>query len=246
MTTSGRISRRTVLRGAGAVVALPFLEAMLPHSLAAVGPAARAVAPRRMAFLYVPIGAHMANWTPKAEGTNFELTPSLKPLAPYQKDMLVLSGLACDKARPNGDGGGDHARAGGAWLTGCQPRKTAGANFQAGVSVDQIAAKRLGDQTRLPSLELGIERYRGTGNCDSGYSCVYEHTVAWRSADLAVANRGQSEAGVRPLCSRPGPTIPTASSGTNCGPAFLTRSWKTRAAWRSNWAGPTSRNWTSI
>jgi hypothetical protein len=179
MIDGGRMSRRTVLRGAGTVVALPFLEAMLPGALALAGQAARP--PRRMAFLYVPIGAHMANWTPGGEGADFELSPTLQPLATYQKDVLVLGGLTCDKARPNGDGAGDHARAGGAWLTGCQPRKTAGANFQAGISVDQVAARRLGDQTRLPSLELGIERYRGTGNCDSGYSCVYEHTVAWRS-----------------------------------------------------------------
>lgn len=172
-----RISRRRMLRGAGALLSLPLLEAMLPLSSAA----AKAAAPRRLAFVYVPIGAHMANWTPKGEGVGFELSPTLKSLAPFQKDILVLSGLACDKARPNGDGPGDHARASGAWLTGCQPRKTAGANFRAGISVDQAAARRLGDQTRLPSLELGIERYRGTGNCDSGYSCVYEHTVAWRS-----------------------------------------------------------------
>jgi len=176
----GRISRRTVLRGlSGTVMGLPFLEIMGAHTLAAE--AVKASAPRRLAFIYVPIGAHMANWTPKKEGAGHELSPTLMPLAPHQKDVLVLSGLACDKARPNGDGAGDHARASGAWLTGCQPRKTAGANFQAGVSVDQVAASRLGDRTRLPSLELGIERYRGTGNCDSGYSCVYEHTVAWRS-----------------------------------------------------------------
>jgi Protein of unknown function (DUF1552) len=173
------ISRRTVLRGVGAAVALPLLEAMAPLSLAAA--AAKAQAPKRMAFLFIPIGAHMANWTPKAEGASFDLSPTLQPLAPFQKDLLVLSGLACDKARANGDGAGDHARSGGAWLTGCQPRKTAGANFQAGISVDQLAANRLGDQTRLPSLELGIDRYRGSGNCDSGYSCVYEHTVSWRS-----------------------------------------------------------------
>jgi hypothetical protein len=176
----GRITRRTVLRGlGGTVVGLPFLEAMLPSALA-IDPA-RLAAPRRLAFLYIPIGAHMANWTPKGEGADYELTPTLEPLADLRKDVLVLSGLACDKANPNGDGAGDHARASGAWLTGCQARKTAGANFQAGVSVDQVAASRVGQETRLPSLELGIERYRGTGNCDSGYSCVYEHTVAWRS-----------------------------------------------------------------
>jgi hypothetical protein len=179
MKNGALISRRTVLRGAGAAVALPLLEAMAPLSLAAT--AAKAQAPKRMAFLFIPIGAHMANWTPKADGANFDLPPTLQPLAPFQKDLLVLSGLACDKARANGDGAGDHARSGGAWLTGAQPRKTAGANFQAGVSVDQVGANRIGTQTRLPSLELGIERYRGSGNCDSGYSCVYEHTVAWRS-----------------------------------------------------------------
>ncbi|MGH7173056.1 MAG: DUF1552 domain-containing protein, partial [Gemmataceae bacterium] len=169
MTFHGqRISRRTVLRGiGGTVVGLPLLEAMRSRTRAVE--AARA-APRRMAFLYVPIGAHMANWTPTTEGADFELSPTLQPLAAYKKDVLVLSGLACDKARPNGDGAGDHARASGAWLTGCQARKTAGANFRAGISVDQVAATRLGDKTRLPSLELGIERYRGTGNCDSGYS----------------------------------------------------------------------------
>ena len=181
MTFHGeRISRRTVLRGiGGTVLGLPFLEAMLSRATAAE--TAKPTPPRRMAFIYVPIGAHMAKWTPTAEGADYELTPTLEPLADFKNDVLVLSGLACDKARPNGDGAGDHARASGAWLTGCQPRKTPGANFQAGVSVDQVAASRLGDKTRLASLELGIERYRGAGNCDSGYSCVYEHTVAWRS-----------------------------------------------------------------
>src|SRR3954452_19214103 len=96
--------------------------------------------------------------------------------------MIVFGGLTCDKARANGDGGGDHARAGGAFLTGAQPKKTAGANFHAGVSGDQIAARRLGEKTRFPSLEMAIESYRGAGNCDSGYSCVYEHTLAWKNA----------------------------------------------------------------
>ncbi len=177
----GRISRRTVLRGLGTVVALPFLEAMLPRALAAAAALGQAQAPRRMAFLYVPNGIIMSDWTPKTEGTGFELPAILQPMAPFQQDMLLLSGLTCDKARPNGDGAGDHARASSAYLTGAQARKTAGANFQAGVSADQVAAARIGDHTRLPSLELAIERYRGAGNCDSGYSCVYEHTLSWRS-----------------------------------------------------------------
>jgi hypothetical protein len=176
----GRISRRTVLRGLGTAVALPLLDAMLPSPLAAAAAPGRVRAPRRMAVLYVPNGAIMPDWTPKAEGALTELPAILQPLAAVREDVLVLSGLTCDKARPNGDGAGDHARASSAFLTGCQARKTAGANFRAGVSADQVAAARLGNRTRLPSLELGIERFRGTGNCDSGYSCVYEHTLSWR------------------------------------------------------------------
>jgi hypothetical protein len=174
--TSLRISRRTALRGVGTIMALPLLEAMLP----AAERAARF--PRRMAYIYVPNGAYMPYWMPKREGADFELTPCLAPMAEHKKELIVFGGLTCDKARPNGDGAGDHARAGGAFLTGAQPKKTSGANFQAGVSADQLAARRVGDRTRLPSLELAIERYRGAGNCDSGYSCVYEHTLSWRNA----------------------------------------------------------------
>src|SRR4051812_19023465 len=123
----------------------------------------------------------MADWTPKGEGADFDLPAILQPMAPFRQDLLVLSGLTCDKARPNGDGAGDHARASSAFLTGCQARKSAGANLQSGVSADQFAAVRVGGRTRLPSIELGLERYRGAGNCDSGYACVYEHTMSWRT-----------------------------------------------------------------
>src|SRR5207244_761762 len=122
MMASTRISRRTVLRGVGTVVALPFLESLLPLRAAEV--AAKAAAPRRMAFIYVPNGCHMEEWTPTKEGTDFDLPPILQPLAPVKNDVLVLSGLTCDKARPNGDGAGDHARASSAFLTGAQARKT--------------------------------------------------------------------------------------------------------------------------
>jgi hypothetical protein len=178
--SGGRISRRTVLRGLGTVVALPWLEAMAPRALATAGAAAGGP-PRRLAFFYVPNGAIMSDWTPAQEGSSFELPPILQSLAPLRNDLLVLSELTCDKGRPNGDGGGDHARASSAFLTGSQARKTAGANFRSGISADQVAAAKVGENTRLPSLELGIERYRGSGNCDSGYSCVYEHTISWRS-----------------------------------------------------------------
>jgi hypothetical protein len=134
-----------------------------------------------MAFIYVPNGCHMEDWTPTREGTDFELPAILQPLSDIRSEVTVLTGLTCDKARPNGDGAGDHARASSAFLTGAQARKTAGANFRSGVSADQIAAQRLGEKTRLASLELGIEKFRGSGNCDSGYSCVYEHTLSWRN-----------------------------------------------------------------
>jgi hypothetical protein len=138
----------------GTVVALPVLESLLPRARgdearAAEAEAPVAAAPRRMAFIYVPNGVHMQDWTPDREGTDFELPSTLEPLADHQSDLLVLSGLTCDKGRPNGDGAGDHARASAAFLTGSQARKTAGANFRAGVSADQVAAQKLGDKTRL-------------------------------------------------------------------------------------------------
>ena len=178
--TLQRLSRRTLLRGLGTTVALPLLEAMLPGTV--LGSTASVQAPRRMAFIMFPLGAWMPSWMPTGDGPDYALTPCLEPLAEHRKDMIVFGNLTCDKAYANGDGGGDHARAGGAFLTGAQPKKTAGANIQAGISADQIAAARLGDRTRFRSLELAMDRFRGAGNCDSGYSCVYEHTLSWRNA----------------------------------------------------------------
>ena len=178
-----RISRRTVLKGLGAAVALPWLEAMAPLR-ALAGTTTKA--PTRMAFLYVPNGIVMADWTPKADGPLAELPAILAPLEPVKDKLMVLTGLTADKARPNGDGPGDHARALAAYLTGCQPRKTDGADIRVGISVDQLAASRVGDQTRLPSLEIGCEGGRNAGSCDSGYSCAYSNTISWRSATTPV------------------------------------------------------------
>jgi len=135
-----------------------------------------------MAFVYVPNGVHMPDWRPAATGADFELPRTLEPLREVKSDLLVMSGLTADKARPNGDGPGDHARAMAAFLTGAQPRKTAGADIRLGVSVDQAAASRIGQQTRLSSLEIGCDPSAAAGNCDSGYSCVYSSTISWRSA----------------------------------------------------------------
>jgi hypothetical protein len=179
---SKRISRRTVLRGLGVTLSLPWLEAMGPLMGWAETAAPKTVAPNRMAFLYVPNGVNMADWTPKQVGASFELTPILEPLAAVKDRLLVLSGLTADKARPHGDGGGGHARALAAFLTGVHPYKTDGNNIRNGISVDQAAAARIGEKTRLASLEIGCEHGAMAGNCDSGYSCVYSSTMAWRSA----------------------------------------------------------------
>ena len=176
------ISRRTALRGVGLSLSLPWLEAMGPLTSWAEDAAPKSVAPNRMAILYVPNGINMADWTPKQEGSGFELPPTLEPLAGFQNKLMVLSGLTSDGARPHGDGGGDHARSLASFLTGMHPKKTDGNDIRAGVSVDQLAAARLGDKTRLASLELGTEAGAMAGNCDSGYSCVYSSTMAWRSA----------------------------------------------------------------
>jgi hypothetical protein len=181
MTSRNLISRRTVLKGLGACLALPWLEVMEPAISLATPPDTRRY-PNRLAFLYVPNGVHMADWTPAAEGADFALQPSMQPLAALRGELLVLTGLTADKARPHGDGGGDHARAMAAFLTGAQPRKTDGTDIRAGISVDQVAAARVGDQTRLASLEIGADPSAMAGNCDSGYSCVYSSTISWRSA----------------------------------------------------------------
>jgi hypothetical protein len=145
---------------------------------------ARPPAPTRLAILYVANGIHMPEWTPEKVGPGFALKRALEPLGALKQDLLVLTGLAQDNAAPLGDGPGDHARALAAFLTGVHPVKTAGANLRAGVSVDQVAAARLAALTRLPSLEVGIERGAQSGSCDSGYSCAYSSSLSWRSPTL--------------------------------------------------------------
>jgi hypothetical protein len=179
-----RISRRTVLKGLGTAVALPWLEAMTP-ALGLAAPAPKP--PRRLAFFYVPNGVNMEHWRPNTVGSQFTLPSTLAPLEEFRKDLTVLTGLTVDKARANGDGPGDHARAMSAFLTGRQPRKTAGADIRAGISVDQFAAERAGNQTRFPSLELGIERGLNSGNCDSGYSCAYSANLSWKGESTPMA-----------------------------------------------------------
>ena len=188
MSRNIRISRRTVLRGLGTALALPWLEIMGPSRPWAMAEGdTQGVVPRRMAFLYVPNGVHMEAWTPSEDGAQFRLPSTLQSLAPFQRELLVLSGLTQENANAKGDGGGDHARALSAFLTGAHPRKTDGANIQVGISVDQVAAKGIGQSTRYPSLELGCDPSAQAGNCDSGYRCAYSSNIAWSSESTPLA-----------------------------------------------------------
>jgi uncharacterized protein DUF1552 len=178
------LPRRTFLRGLGATMALPLLDSMLPKS--AFASSAR---PIRLGYVYTPNGIVGASeksprpfmWTPKTAGPNFEFSPTMRPLEPFRDQLNVFSGLAQVNGRALGDGPGDHARATATFLTGVHPRKTGGADFQLGISADQIAARELGKYTQLSSLELGLEPQPLAGNCDSGYTCAYM-SMSWRGA----------------------------------------------------------------
>jgi hypothetical protein len=184
-----QVHRRTFLRGLGAAVALPMLDAMVP-SLGSVTSAASAASPtgfpKRMAFVYVPNGVTIPHWTPKAVGADYELPRILQPLAAHKDDFNILSGFAQSQGMALGDGAGDHARASASFLTGAHARKTSGADIRAGVSVDQIAAEQVGRDTVLPSLELSCDLGRRVGACDSGYACAYQFNLAWRSEAMPV------------------------------------------------------------
>lgn len=183
-----QVSRRTVLRGLGTVVAIPALEAMTVATTQAASPMVTAAgAPKRMAFLYVPNGIHMQAWTPEKEGKTFELKNILQPIAEFQPKMNLLSGLTLNGARSLGDGGGDHARSVAAYLTGAHPKKTGGKDIKNGISIDQLAAEKIGDSTRFSSMELGIEASAQSGRCDSGYSCAYSSNMCWRNETTPVA-----------------------------------------------------------
>jgi len=178
-----QLSRRTVLQGLGASVALPFLDAMCPAFAAQT--VKKAIAPTRMAFLYVPNGIVMEEWTPAGmvAGSNplGELRRITSELAPWRNDILMFGGLTSDGGRAHGDGPGDHGRAGAAYLTGVHPKKTYGKDIKTGVSMDQIAARHFEGKTRLASLELGCEEGIQGGNCDNGYSCAYSNSISWRT-----------------------------------------------------------------
>ena len=174
------LARRTVLRGLGASIALPLLDGMVP-AFAAIRNTAATPTPR-LSIVYTGNGAVMADWTPALDGPAFEFSRILAPLEPFRDRVLVVSGLdnAPGLARP-GEPAGGHGRIGGAFLTGVHAKPTEGADFEAGVSIDQIAAAHLGQQTQLASLELGLESTEFAGACDAGFSCAYVTTISWRT-----------------------------------------------------------------
>ena len=181
--TKKAIPRRTVLRGLGATLALPLLDGMVPALSALAQTAAKPVV--RFCTVYVPNGIIMDQWTPAAEGTAFEFTRTLKPLEPFRNQLIVLSGLDNHGAIVRTGASGAHAQPAGAFMTGAEPYRTdSSSSLQLGVSMDQIAAKALGRQTPLPSLELGLEGSdiaNGSGTCDVGFACAYQNTLSWSS-----------------------------------------------------------------
>jgi hypothetical protein len=182
----GGVSRRLFFKGVGMCMGLPLLESMLPSQLRAAtalpqpGTTASG-APLRMAFMYFPNGARQDYWWPAATGEGFDLARTMEPLAPLKKSIQVVGGLSLHPADPGDDGGGDHARANATFLTGTRARKTEGSDIHGGVSVDQVAAKHVGQATRFPSLELSCDSVRKAGGCDSGYSCAYVYNISWQS-----------------------------------------------------------------
>jgi hypothetical protein len=179
--TKKALSRRTVLRGIGTAVALPLLDAMVP----AFAPAATTAPVRRFGVVYHPNGVIYDKWLPRGEGASYELSPTLKALEPLKKDVLVITGLASDQAEALGDGGGDHSRACGSFLTGVHVNKS-DSILQNAVSMDQIVAKAFESETQLSSLQMTADENSLLGSCDLGYSCAYSSTVSWLTPTLPL------------------------------------------------------------
>ena len=179
MITKKSLSRRAVLRGIGATVALPLLDAMIP----AMSAAPRSV--RRLGVIYHPNGVIYDKWLPTGVGTNFELSPPLAGLQPFKDKLTVITGLFSDQAEALGDGGGDHSRASGTYLTGVHVRKSDSV-VKNGMSMDQIAALAFERETQISSLQLTVDDNSLMGSCDTGYSCAYSSTLSWLTPTMPL------------------------------------------------------------
>ena len=194
IVTKKAMSRRTVLRGLGTALALPLLDAMVPALTAVQNTPAKAVP--RLGVVYHPNGVIYENWLPKGVGREFELSPILAPLAPFRDKLIVVTGLSSHQAEALGDGGGDHSRATGTYLTGVHVRKSDSVVGNS-VSMDQIAAKSFERETQLSSLQLTVDDNSLVGSCDVGYSCAYSSTLVVAHADPAADGGKQSARGLR-------------------------------------------------
>jgi hypothetical protein len=184
MLSKMALSRRAVLRGAGAALALPLLDAMVPAATAAARTAANPTP--RLGFFYLPNGVAQKYWEPPGTGASLEFSPTLKSLEPFRKQVVVVSGLANSAAISTTQGSGPHTRAHAVWLNGVTPKWTEGADYRAGTTIDQFAAAAIGKDTQLASLELALEPNYMVGNCELGYSCVYINSTAWRSPTMPL------------------------------------------------------------
>ena len=183
IVTKKALSRRTILRGMGAAVALPLLDAMIPALTAAADTPANGV--RRLGVIYHPNGVIYDKWLPKGAGADFELSPTLAGLQPFKDQLIVFTGLFMDLAEALGDGGGDHSRACGGYLSGVHVRKS-DAVVEGGISMDQIAARAFERDTQLSSLQLQMDDNSLVGSCDVGYSCAYSSTLSWLTPTLPL------------------------------------------------------------
>jgi hypothetical protein len=172
--TKKALPRRTFLRGVGATVALPLLDAMVPSMTAIAKTPAEPV--RRLGFVYMPMGCDLPRWTPPGEGKLIELSPSLQSLRPVVDDVTIISNLELKNAYP-----GTHATSNAAFLSAAKAKWTESTDYYLGTTVDQIAAKQIGHQTLLPSLELSMDLLQMVGQCDNGYACVYQNNLSWSS-----------------------------------------------------------------
>jgi len=221
--TKKHLSRRTILRGMGATLALPFLEAMAP----ALIPTAKAAAnpkQRRFGVAMVPLGERPGYWTPKGVGANFEFSPILKPLEGFRDHVTVVSNL-CNPL----DG---HAVSVGAWLTGAVPKRTIAEDVLAGTSIDQVIAKQIGQETVFPSIELATEDFTGyIGGCDPAYSCAYMNTISWRTPTTPLPMEINPRIVFERMFGRPGTSTQRLQRMAR-DPAFSIRSKPTSPTWK--------------
>ena len=196
--TKTALSRRTVLRGLGATLSLPLLEAMVP---ALTATAKTAAAPtKRFGAVFVPMGERPSHWTPATTGLNFEFSPILKPIEAFRDQVVVVSNIDRPLA-------GTHAVSTGTWLTGCAPKRTEAEDFVAGTSLDQIIAGKIGGDTVFPSLEIGTEDFTGyVGACDVGYSCAYMNTISWKTPTTPMPMETNPRVVFERMFGRPGST----------------------------------------